>query len=672
MKAEIGTKLRKSDFSHLAQPIQLGAHTLKNRIVHCAILTKLVCNQAPTDAYLTYHENRARGGAAMIISEAVSALRGQSMRPDYLNAYSDEGLGGLSRVAERVRQHECLFLAQLQDRGRGHYATGRIDYAYGPSALPDDLSGAVPHPLSISQIKGMVDDFSTASMRLQRAGFTGVEISAGHGHLFHQFLSPQSNHRDDMYGGDLEGRTKFLSDVINAVRQTCGFEFIIGLKLPGEDGMKGGIDLAGAQQIAQTVVTPDTIDYVSFCWGSQSDTLYWHTPDGHSPRVPYADKTAQLRQHTSGVPVMSLGMIVDPNEAERILVKGQADLIGLGRTLIADPAWPNKALSGQGHSIRPCISGNTCWASIVNAGRLHCDNNPALASSVEIDGVSKINTGAKKIVVVGGGIAGMEAAWVAAARGHHVDLFCASALPGGRARQAAGMLGAEGLAGIFDFQEQAAKRYSVNIKLGQQASLEDILALAPEVVILATGAQMAYPSLLPKELKGDGGIKDLPTLITDLSGSDRPLAGTAVIIDEDHTTAFYNAALWMANRFNELVLITSRERFATSESLVNRQGIIERLFEPNITLLPLSELLLSEDDIEEGRVKYRHLRTGQVGQIQNVAALSYASHRVPRLDLQAGLEAAGIETELIGDAFAPRGVLQAITEGYELAMKLAA
>ncbi len=112
----------------------------------------------------------------------------------------------------------------------------------------------------------MVDDFSAASLRLQRAGFTGVEISAGHGHLFHQFLSPQSNHRDDMYGGDLEGRTKFLSDVINAVRQTCGLEFMIGLKLPGEDGMKGGIDLAGAQQIAQTVVTPDTVDYVSFCW----------------------------------------------------------------------------------------------------------------------------------------------------------------------------------------------------------------------------------------------------------------------------------------------------------------------------------------------------------------------------------------------------------------------
>ena len=659
------------DFPHLAQPLQLGASTLKNRIVHCAILTKFVRNQAPTEAYLTYHENRARGGAAMIVSETVNALRGQSMRPDYLNAYSDKGLSGLSRVADRIRQHDCLLLAQLQDRGRGHYAMGRIDNAYGPSALPDDLSGAVPHPLSISQIEYMVDDFSAASLRLQRAGYTGVEISAGHGHLFHQFLSPQSNHRDDMYGRNLEGRIKFLSNVIDAVRLTCGTEFMIGLKLPGEDGMKGGVDLEAAQIIAQAVVTPDTVDYVSFCWGSQSDTLYWHVPDGHSPRIPYADKTAQLRQHTSGVPVMSLGMIVDPNEAERILVKGQADFIGLGRTLIADPAWPNKALSGQGRSIRPCISGNTCWASIVNAGRLHCDNNPALASSVEIDGVSKIKDGAKKIVVVGGGIAGMEAAWVAAARGHQVDLFCASTLPGGRARQASQMPGAEGLGGIFDYQEQAAKQYSVNIKSGQQAGLVDILALTPDVVVLATGAQMAYPSSLPAELEDEGVIMDLPALIADLSGSNRSYAGTAVIIDEDHTIAFYNATLWMADRFDEVVLITPRERFAASETLVNRQGIIERLFRPNITLLPFSELLLSGDNMEEGRVKYRHLKTDQVGLIENVAALSYASHRVPRLDLQAGLEAAGVQTELIGDAFAPRGVLQAMTEGYELAMKLA-
>jgi 2,4-dienoyl-CoA reductase-like NADH-dependent reductase (Old Yellow Enzyme family)/thioredoxin reductase len=659
-----------NEFPNLAQPIQLGTHTLKNRIAHCAILTRYVFNQAPTDAYFAYHENRARGGAAMIVSETVNALRGQSMRPDYLNASNDKGLSALSRVAARIRQHDCLFLAQLQDRGRGHYATGRRDHAYGPSALPDDLSGAVPHPLSISQIEYMVDDFSAASKRLKRAGYSGVEISAGHGHLFHQFLSPQSNHRVDMYGGNLEGQTKFLKDVIEAVRQTCGPEFMIGLKLPGEDGMRGGIDLENAQKIVKALVTPDMIDYVSFCWGTQSDTLYWHAPDGHFPRIPYADKTAQLRKHTSGVPVMSLGMIVDPNEAERILIKEQADFIGLGRTLIADPTWPNKALNGQGYSIRPCISGNTCWASIANAGRLQCDNNPALASSVEVDGIPKIESGLKKVVVVGGGIAGMEAAWVAAARGHQVDLFCASAMLGGRARQAAQMPGAEGLGGVFDYQEQAAKRYSVNIKLGLQAGLEDILKLTPDVVILATGAQMEYPSSLPSELKDDGGIMDLPTLITELSGFDRSYTGTIVIVDEDHTAAFYNAAQWMIDRFDELILITSRERFAANESLVNRQGIIERLFKPNITLLPYSELLLTGADLEEGRVEYRHLKTDQVGKIENVSALSYAVHRTPRLDLQAGLETAGVQTELIGDAFAPRSVLQAMTEGYGLAMKL--
>jgi hypothetical protein len=160
------------------------------------------------------------------------------------------------------------------------------------------------------------------------------------------------------------------------------------------------------------------------------------------------------------------------------------------------------------------------------------------------------------------------------------------------------MPGAEGLGGVFDYQEQAAKRYSVNIKLGQQAALNDILALSPDLVILATGARMAYPSSLPSELEGDGVIKDLPTFVTELSDSDRSYAGTIVIVDEDHTAAFYNAAQWMIDRFDELVLITSRERFAANESLVNRQGIIERLFKPNITLLPCSELLLTDDDMK--------------------------------------------------------------------------
>ena len=659
-----------SDFPHLAQAIKIGAHTLKNRIVHCAILTRYVANQAPTDAFLKYHENRARGGAAMIVSETVNALRGQAGRPDYLNAHNDEGIAGLSRVVERVRQHDCLLLAQFQDRGRGHYSDNRQDQPYGPSALPDDLSGIVPLPLSISQIEQMVDDFAAAAQRLQKAGYNGVEISAGHGHLFHQFLSPHSNQREDAYGGDLKGRIKFVADVLSAVRQTCGAGFMIGLKLPAEDGLEDGIDLVAATLIANTLVTPEAVDYVAFCWGSQADTLHWHLPDGHFPRMPYVEKTAGLRQHTNGVPVMSLGRIVDPHEAENILAQDQADLIGLGRTLIADPAWPNKTLGGHSHTIRPCVSGNGCWASLVVDGRLACENNPALADDIEIEGIPLDTADRRKIVVVGGGAAGMEAAWVAAARGHDVTLFEAGPDTGGGIRQFARLPGSEGLAGIVDFQSQAAKQHGVKIETGWRAGSNDIKAMAPDQVILATGASMIWPEQFPSEFEGEGIILTLPDLVESLGQSNGPQPGNIVVWDKDQSSATYDAVLWLAEKFGNVFLLTSQAGFAMSESLINRQGILHRLRLSKVKLLVSSKLTVTEADLTEGVVKYNDIATESRGRIENVSALTYASPRVPRLDLLPDLEAAGIVPHIIGDAQGPRRLVEAMSDGYKLGLKI--
>jgi dimethylglycine catabolism A len=659
-----------TDFPHLARAIKIGAHTLKNRIVHCAILTRYVADQAPTDAFLRYHENRARGGAAMIVSETVNALRGQAGRPDYLNAHNDAGIGGLSRVAERVRQHDCLLLAQFQDRGRGHYSDNRQDQPYGPSALPDDLSGIVPLRLSISQIEQMVDDFAAAAIRLQRAGYSGVEISAGHGHLFHQFLSAHSNRREDAYGGDLTGRIKFVADVMSAVRQTCGAGFLIGLKLPAEDGLKNGIDLAAAAMIANMLVTPEAVDYAAFCWGSQADTLHWHLPDGYFPRTPYVDKTAELRQHTNGVPVMSLGRIVDPHEAENILAQDQADLIGLGRTLIADPAWPNKTLCGNSHTIRPCVSGNGCWASLVNKGRLACDNNPALAEDIEINGIPHDIADRKKIVVIGGGVAGMEAAWVAAARGHDVTLFEAGPDTGGGIRQIARLPGSEGLAGIVDFQAQVAKQHGVRIETGWRASAKDIEALSPDHVILATGASMTWPEQFPIEFEDASIILTLPDLVENLGQSNGQQPGNIVVYDEDQSSATYDAVLWLAEKYDNVFLLTSQADFALSESLINRQGILHRLRQSKVNMLPSCEPVVMEADLTEGVVKFKNIVTSAQGSIENVSALAYTSPRAPRLDLLPDLKAAGIAPHIIGDAYGSRRLVEAMSDGYKLGLKI--
>ena len=291
------------------------------------------------------------------------------------------------------------------------YSRARPDITYGPSALPDDESGSVPYPLSGDQVAEMIAAFAASARRLESAGFDGVELSCAHGHLFHQFLSPHSNHRDDRYGGDFASRLRLVQELIAAIRSACGPAFVIGLKLPADEGITGGIDLAEAKRITEALADPHVIDFIAYAWGTQSNTLHWHVPDGHWPRMPHVARIAELRAAAAGIPVMALGRIVDPNEAEAVLTAGQADLVGIGRAMITDPAWARKALRGRGYAIRPCVSCNTCWGSVATPSAITCDNNPALATPGEIDGVPAREQGLRRIVVVGAGVAGLEAAW---------------------------------------------------------------------------------------------------------------------------------------------------------------------------------------------------------------------------------------------------------------------
>jgi len=659
-----------SSLSLLFQPLDVGPVRLKNRIVHASILTRYVVDQQVTDRFLSYHANRARGGAAMIVTEAVNALPWQRSRDGYLNVYDDTGLDGLKRLVDTVAAHGCHLLAQLQDRGRGNYSRGRIDRAMGPSALPDDLSGAVPHPLSISQIEDMVAAFAAAARRLQSAGFAGVEISAGHGHLFHQFLSPHSNRRDDRYGGELAGRTRLIHEVIEAVHAECGPGFLIGLKLPGDDGMPNGIDPPMAARITEALARPDRVDYVAFTWGSQSETLHWHVPDGHWPRLPFADRTAALRRHANGLPVMALGLVVDPNEAEALLARGQADLVGVGRALITDPAWPAKALGGRGYAIRSCVSCNTCWAAIAEPVPLACDNNPALATAVEIDGAPPRVERSRHIVVVGAGPAGLEAAWTAAARGHHVTLFGASPDPGGRLRAVASLPGGGGLQGVYDHQAALCKQHGVDLRLGETAGIDEVLALAPDAVVLATGARDSWPLDLPDTFGEEAPIVSLAQLIASLNQDNRMISGTAVIVDEDGSAATWNAIEFLAKRAKRVVVLTAREIAAERESLVYRQGLLRRLFDGGIVVHGLAQPEVTLPGLEQGIVGWRHRYTGAHHQIADVAVLTYSAHREPRLDLLAPLANAGLAPKLIGDAFAPRGLLQATQEGHAIGLEV--
>lgn len=652
----------------LFSPFELATRRLKNRIVHASMSTGFAVDGAVTSQLIDYHSNRARGGASMIVTEPLNTLK-RHVDPNRPDVYNGANAGRLERWAAAVEKFDCRLIGQIQDPGRGRHEAGRSLYAIGASSLPDDISWTVPHVLSSGEIDEVVDQFAHSAKILSDAGFAGVEISAGHGHLFHQFLSSWSNRRADRYGGDLEGRARLLTSLMQAIRAMCGHGFIIGVKLPAQDSAPRGIDLPEAARITEIVYRTCCPDYLTYCWGSHSDDLYWHLPDLHGPRAPFVRQIHELALHAPGVPVGALGLITDPNEGERALVEGLADLVMLGRPLVTDPAWPLKASRGREPEIRYCVSCNTCWHVITSGQKLQCDNNPRVGAKDEADWCPPAAKSSKRVAVVGAGVAGLEAAWVAAARGHQVTVFGASPEVGGKARLHAGLPGGESLSSVYDYQLLAAQRSGVRLELGFRASLDDILGQLPEIVILATGSTPRWPDFLPTEFQAENCFPDLREAVALMRPFNERQSGGVVIFDQDHTAFTYAAAEFLQSKFEAVTIITPRERIAADEPLVNRQGIYRRLHGKGIRVIA-SSLPSPHSRFAEGEVTLAQIYTGAESMIDDVSLFTFATPRVPDDGLAAQLEASGIPLVLIGDCYAPRSLLIATAEGYRAAMQI--
>jgi 2,4-dienoyl-CoA reductase-like NADH-dependent reductase (Old Yellow Enzyme family) len=658
------SRLDPARYPHLFAPLSVGALRLRNRIAHASMTTRMSVNRRVTDELVHYYANRARGGAALIVTEPVSAARFQ-MAPQKVRVWDSDSEPGLARWAEAVEREDCRLLAQIQDPGRGRHERGRNPEAVGASALPDDLSWTVPHVLSIGDIERMVAEFADSARRLQRCGFSGVELSAAHGHLFHQFLSPWMNVREDRYGGDLPGRCRLLEELVAAIRSACGSGFIVGIKLPGDDGIEQSIGPADGAAIARLLTATARIDYLCFAQGSHAASLDRHVPDLHGPRAPYVALTQTLKGAVPGVPIMALGLITDPAEADGILARGAADLIGLGRPLVTDPAWGLKASQGREADIRYCVSCNSCWAAITEHRVLACDNNPRVGLADEVDWWPAPAGRRKRIVIVGTGIAGMEAAWIAAARGHEVIAFGSGSEIGGKTRLVTALPGGEGLSSIYDYQALAGKRAGLRLELGMRATPDDVRSLAPDAVIVACGAPMAWPREFPSAWREDGVVSDLRTCIAALLGFTQRQTGTAVLLDMDATDGTYASAELLRRLFDRVVIVTPRDRIAEDVPLVNRLGILRRSAQRGIDVMTLARID-SSSCLEDGVLSVRDVYTGAIREIPDVVLLSFATPRAPDLAAIAAFASIAPEFHVIGDAHAPASTMAATAQGHRL------
>jgi 2,4-dienoyl-CoA reductase-like NADH-dependent reductase (Old Yellow Enzyme family) len=563
----------------LLEPVALGGLRLRNRIAHAAVTTRFAEAGRVTPRLIAYHAARARGGAGLLVTEPMNLLPSQGA-PHKVRAHDPANFTGLEAWATAVRAEGSQLVAQLQDPGRGRLLIGTEVEAIAPSAIADDLSGVLPRALTTDEVADLVQGFAAAARRLRDLGFAGVEVSAGHGHLIHQFLALRSNRRSDRYGGDIEGRARFLTELCLALRAACGEDFLIGVKLPGEDAMPDGIDLDTAAAITRCVHATGVADYLTWCWGGHSRSLHLHLPavevagvDGSAVpgHAPYAAKIAALAKHAPGIKVAALGLIRTPAEAERVLQQGLADFVQIGRPFIADADWGRHAerelagASGVGVSIgqvarRPCIACNHCWGRISRGEPLGCTVNPALTEGREAEATTPAAsspTAPRRVVVVGAGPAGFAAACAAAERGAAVTVFGAGERPLRRLRAASALPGGAALSDLADHLEARAARAGVEYRGGRMADERDILALQPDEVVLACGAE---PGLRERgreavQASGAGSVRAL-TIV------DRTGTATAPSLAVHASSLGYRVVLLTADVGPAALPLVERQRWA--------------------------------------------------------------------------------------------------------------
>jgi dimethylglycine catabolism A len=640
----------------LLRPLHAGRLSLRNRVAMGACVTNFALGNQVTQRLIDFHARRAQGGVGMIVSEALAVQEASVTQHTVVAAFDPANDDGLARWAAAVRGAGCELMGQLFHLGRHHIVPAGM-VALAPTARADSHSWAVPHAMRTADIGWMVEHFVDAARRLDRAGFSGVELHGAQGFLIAQFLAP-SNDRTDGYGGDLAGRLRFVRELLAGIRAACRPGFVVGLKIGADEGdSPGQISHAGAIEITASLsggsasVASHTPDYWSYSQGAPGRTFDQHVPDMMFPPEPFVDRLPALKAAAGAIPVVGQGRITTPQSARALLASGAADIVGLVRPLIAEPDWVNKVQHGGTHT--PCIYCNACWAQLPKTQPLLCVTRPDLnapddeappAAMAPPDATRRQRPGAgRRVVVVGAGLAGLHAAWRVARLGARVTLFERAAHVGGLAHWQAGLPGRAAVAKAVEHAHALCVQHGVTLRLGAAARAGELVALRPDAVLLATGArEVPMPGLASEALVAASARRE-------------PVDGRIVVFDQTQTEAVYAALEALAPTCSELVVLSPRPGIATECSLIGAAGVLRRLPALGVRWVGHARPL----SFDAGVLRWTNLLTGV--------------HALPREAddaLAEPLFEAGIDVHLIGDANAPRHLAAATHDALAAAATL--
>ena len=448
------------------------------------------------ERYGRYLAEYARGGVGTVIAGQAQVHPTTAYQMHNNAAVWDPAcVPDLLRVSEQISAHGALAFLQLAHNGGVNHATWSRLPVWSASGIANHMEAS--KPIEVDEIREVVEYFGRSARNAAEAGFDGIEVHAAHGYLIHEFLSPEHNRRTDQYGGPLEHRIRFAMEVLESVREAVGPKLAVGVRLVGDEEVRGGDGLGPDEcaEIAAHLARAGLVDFVNVSVGTSGIGM---VRPMYTPHLLGVRATAIIKRSVPDVPVFAVHRILTPDEAEGILERDEADAVTLVRALIADPGWVEKARDERAAEIRACTGCNQgCYGNLTQGYPITCVTNPSVGREATLgSGTLTPANVRKRVVVIGGGPAGLEAAWVAAARGHTVTLLERSTELGGKIRMAAMLPGRSELSAFADWRADECARRGVDVRVGIEADRDTVLALEPDAVIVATGgrASVTTPS----------------------------------------------------------------------------------------------------------------------------------------------------------------------------------
>ena len=637
-----------NNFPHLFEPIQIGKTTVKNRIFMPPLSTNLADKGYVTDALVEHYSNRARGGVGLIVTEVTTVEPTYTYLPGDMSIYDDSYIPGWKKLVDAVHKYDTKILSQLFHPAYMAFPVPGTPQLIAPSNVGPYYAKSAPRAVTVEELHVLVRQFGEAALRFKKAGGDGVEIQCAHAHgLLGGFLTPLYNKRTDEYGGDINGRLRLTLEVIREVRKQCGDDFIIDVRISGDEYSEGGLTLNDMIYVSKQL-EKEGVDFLHVSGGNTIKRGSSMPAPGTSP-APHAHASEEIRKHVH-IPVATVARINEPWVAEELIADGKADICMIGRANLCDSEFANKAREGRTDDIRPCIGCGRCLTGIMFGKPIACTVNP----SVETNDIDEADV-KKKVLVIGGGPAGMEAAYVAKKRGHEVVLCEKENELGGLLRLAAVPISKQELCKVIKFMARRLNNEGIDVRTGCEVTpqmLED--EFKDYEIICSTGAK-------PKEIEVFKQFKQTMTADDILSG--RKFPGRKIVIlgggSVGCETADYLAPLvndlFPANR--DVTVIEMTGSLMTGDGGAAKSRLTQRLMSKGVKLLLNAQV----KKVDESTITYE--QDGEEHTIKDADTLVFAVGYTPtKVEYE--------NAHYIGDCGKVGNLKDAISGAYQLAKSL--